>query len=938
MAVDPLFAIKALMIHADEAISRRDLMSATVYLKDIGPMLASYINEKRSFSGGLAIQASLLSLLTGDEDLAKAFAAMEMSEVADLLERYYGVYMQEKKEGDLKSAKDVLLAANMYAIVFIPYVQSHPNAEMLQSDKALRSQNDLASAACILRFVRPKLDNAGWANWQYPPELENKAKYWSARVIADLGMAMLDNSCLGQDIQSARSLAEISLNLIKEMKPDQLKADVYNLLGRIFLAYKDRNLLKDHAIPNFEKAIKVLDSIKNLEDATTDRSNLAATYIELANFENCNGRIDQANIYYSKSETYLQEIIPVFHDKADRSRELAAFINLGALYVSTKDWEKALDAFNKAQSITEDADLLYSHEELAALANLGSFFCQLGLLNKAESSLRRAINIFDSISAQKMVIDSEIYLLAYGTLGNVLRIQKKWDEAYSFLVKALNRLESYRLSFVYERQNLALIKAFRWIYEATIDCCFYLGLNDPEMRSNAFALAESIKWLVLNTRLRYEPLWLPGMENSTLLKEEALLLRQISDVTLGSQAHHYNESVIVNSMKRLEEIWDKLEPLYPDYIAIRRQKTVGASEVVELLDKEVPILIEYYLGDELDVALAFILKRGEKHPQIVKLNHSLRFINDIVKELRSSDSLKSIEKFKKLSSRLHDTIIAPLQSLLSKGEGICIVPYGPLHNVPFSALYDGQKYLVERNPIIISPSATALRWWIKKNRHLMDSCLLFPATNHIRSADGIMDDLRIFENLAIKEIAPQFSRSLVVMPQEATKKKLIDEMRPGHELWDVVHIACHGISRDDGLSSCLIMAGDQTSISKDLTALEISTGLRTEASLVILSACESGIALTSTSDELLGLAQAFLMIGASSVLASVWTVRQDVGVAITRRFYELLKENNTGQQSKLKALQIAQQEALEKKIWFGLLNAWEHPYFWAAFQLYGDWR
>ena len=120
MAVDPLFAIKALMIHADEAISRRDLMSATVYLKDIGPMLASYINEKRSFSGGLAIQASLLSLLTGDEDLAKAFAAMEMSEVADLLERYYGVYMQEKKEGDLKSAKDVLLAANMYAIVFIP--------------------------------------------------------------------------------------------------------------------------------------------------------------------------------------------------------------------------------------------------------------------------------------------------------------------------------------------------------------------------------------------------------------------------------------------------------------------------------------------------------------------------------------------------------------------------------------------------------------------------------------------------------------------------------------------------------------------------------------------------------------------------------------------------------------------------------------------------
>jgi CHAT domain-containing protein len=938
MARDQFEAIKDLMKRADEAILSGDLLRASEYLKDARPILANYVVESKSFSGGITMQATLMSLLAGDEDLARTFATMEISEVAGLLELYFGLYSSKQKEGDMKGAMDLLKFANIYATAFNPYVQSHPYAQMLQSNEALSSQGELAFAAQLFCSVRPKLDLAGWAHWSYPSEEDRNVKYWSARVMSDLGGAILDGYHTGYDVQLARSLAETSRELVEGLKPDQLTADIYNLLGRIFLAYSDHDLLKETAIPCFEKAIDILDSIGNLNDAASDRCNLGSVYMKLAVFDEVNGNTEEANKYSNKGEELLQHAIETYRTSGNVSRRIDALSNLGGLYASSKNWNRALEALSEAQSVAAGANLERSSGGVRTLINLGSVLCELGISERAEWSLRRAIEIQEELKAQNVVVEAESYFIAYGTLGKIFRTQERWSEAYALLTKALEQLEAYRSSFTSERTTFALTKRFRWLYEATVDCCFHLGVDHPEMRSQAFKLAESIKWLTLTTMLRYEYLRLPGKEEDPLLREEERILRHISDATIGSQAQSYDDINIVSSLKRLEEIWTELEPLYPDYVAIRRQKTIEAGDAAKLLDADVPMLIEYYLGDELGVALAFILRSDEEHPQMVRLEGSLKVINELVRELRSPDSLKSQERFKEISNSLYHIIIAPLQSLMPEGAGICIVPYGPLHNIPFSALYDGRKYLVERNPVVISPSATALRWWMKKNRRVTESSLIFTATSHIHTADGTMDDLKIFEGLALKQIAPQFSKSKVIIPEEATKQRLLEELNLGRNFWDVVHIACHGVSVDDGLNSRLLMPGDKTDRSKDLTALEIFTKVRTNASLVTLSACESGVALTSTGDEIAGLAQAFLFGGASSVLASLWTVRQDVGVAITGRFYELLKGDAKRRQSKIKALQAAQQEAFQKKEWFGFVSPWNHPYLWAAFQLYGDWR
>ena len=44
---------------------------------------------------------------------------------------------------------------------------------------------------------------------------------------------------------------------------------------------------------------------------------------------------------------------------------------------------------------------------------------------------------------------------------------------------------------------------------------------------------------------------------------------------------------------------------------------------------------------------------------------------------------------------LYAKLIAPLERLLNR-KNLLVVPYGPLHSLPFHALYDGSKYLIDR--------------------------------------------------------------------------------------------------------------------------------------------------------------------------------------------------------------------------------------------------
>jgi hypothetical protein len=154
--------------------------------------------------------------------------------------------------------------------------------------------------------------------------------------------------------------------------------------------------------------------------------------------------------------------------------------------------------------------------------------------------------------------------------------------------------------------------------------------------------------------------------------------------------------------------------------------------------------------------------------------------------------------------------------------------------------------------------------------------------------------------------------------EEGLRATLASEPR-----WRAVHLACHGlIDPERPLLSCLALAtGEQSD--GFLTALEVFR-MDVPADLVVLSACETGRGRIVQGEGIIGLTRAFMHAGAPRVIVSLWKVDDAATQALMARFYERWKSGV----STAAALREAQQfvRAHER---------WKHPYFWAAWVLWG---
>lgn len=119
--------------------------------------------------------------------------------------------------------------------------------------------------------------------------------------------------------------------------------------------------------------------------------------------------------------------------------------------------------------------------------------------------------------------------------------------------------------------------------------------------------------------------------------------------------------------------------------------------------------------------------------------------------------------------------------------------------------------------------------------------------------------------------------------------------------------------------------------------------------LVVLSACETGLGEVAGGEGVFGLQRAFALSGARSSIASLWKVNDAATLALMTEFYRNHWERGLGRLESLRQAQLS------------LLQSWDPvegkfrgldlvarklprggphlpPFYWAAFQLSGDWR
>ncbi|WP_341884143.1 CHAT domain-containing tetratricopeptide repeat protein [Synechococcus sp. UW140] len=141
---------------------------------------------------------------------------------------------------------------------------------------------------------------------------------------------------------------------------------------------------------------------------------------------------------------------------------------------------------------------------------------------------------------------------------------------------------------------------------------------------------------------------------------------------------------------------------------------------------------------------------------------------------------------------------------------------------------------------------------------------------------------------------------------------------------------------DPQLRSGLVFAGaNQPDLDPNddgyLTAAEAVNLNLKGTELVVLSACSTGQGDARTGEGVYGLQRSLTVAGARSTLLSLWKVDDAATAEFMVRFYKRLKAG----EGRSDALAAVQKEFRDGAAGNG---QWKEPYYWAAWQLVGDWK
>ena len=258
-------------------------------------------------------------------------------------------------------------------------------------------------------------------------------------------------------------------------------------------------------------------------------------------------------------------------------------------------------------------------------------------------------------------------------------------------------------------------------------------------------------------------------------------------------------------------------------------------------------------------------------------------------------------------------------------------PQGLYARFPLQLLVmaNGQR-LTARYPIAVTTSLGLLTW--PSNPRPATGSLFFVAdpsgrngerlkntTHGLALVDGEPIPLPHMRN-GSKRVAQMFVGAKGLTGAQATKSEVLRDLPD----YDLLLLATHGyMMPENGLRSSLLLAGEQGHYEH----LEASEILRQplSARLVSLMACQSGTGTVSGGEGVLGLVWAFWAAGCPSVLASSWSVEDEATETLMVEFYRQLRHGQNKDVALQKAMQIVQ-----------ATPHWRHPFFWAAFQIYGN--
>jgi len=744
-------------------------------------------------------------------------------------------------------------------------------------------------------------------------------------------------------------------------------ASTLEALGDLFVLQGN----DEQALEQYRKSLKMFEE---LEAGVEVKRKVTDALGKIADILTRQGNYKPALDSYQKNLKLLQEL-------DDQTASALILRRIGDNYASQGRVDQALENYQKSLDLFQEEE--HKPGTAATLNRIAALYSARGEYDRAITSSRQALEI-----AQGLTDPSGLSRIQT-TLGQAYLAEHEYDLARAELEAAISNIEKLRTQVTGTARDRELFFEQQMNpYHSMVEL-----LVQQHDFSGAFDFAELAKARVLKDILRKGKEGITRTMSVEERKQEQVLNQAM--ITLNSQleqerVQRHPSSALLHSLEiqrnkaRLayEAFETSVYAAHPELKVQRGEsRPVSLGEIGDLISDDSTAFLEYVVTKHR--TYLFALTRDSSQPN--QASGGVR-VNVYSIEIESSDlagrtagfreklATDSLE-FREQARQLYDLLLAPARKDLAGKNTLCVVPSGPLWELPFQALLSARnRYLLEDHGLFYVPSLSVLREIRTKEG---EADLATAERTSITTSDVLLA-------VANPDLAGQWTSPLPGNPQYAPlpeQERLVrtlaqiygpknstiltgkaaqeETVKATAGRYKILHFATHGIlDNEDPLYSGLLLSSAGKDEDGFLEAWEIAQ-MELHAEVTVLSACETARGKVHEGEGVMGMAWALFVAGTPTTVVSQWQVdsastaklmaafHRALWIAMSRRplpvsktavlmhphtSYRLLRPRNRENDRQINKAQTLRQAAL-------MLMAqpkYAHPFYWAAFVVVGD--
>ncbi|BAQ65243.1 CHAT domain-containing protein [Geminocystis sp. NIES-3709] len=672
---------------------------------------------------------------------------------------------------------------------------------------------------------------------------------------------------------------EVALNKAFQIAENNNK---YSLKANILIAQGDLIFLQNknkmtNLVNNVNQSKLYINNFEQLRGVDSD---ILRKNIEL-NANQINNTVEEINFYYQKAI------------KIDDNPEIKVIANLKYFNLLIDyDYNKISD--DLINNIITNIDLISNKKNtINYRLNLANKLLQINSI-KYENIIIKLLDIAYQESERINYYRGQS--LALGNLGKLYFDKNNFVESQILTQKAL-----------YISQNIKapdLTYQWHWLLGK-------IAINNNQ-RNNAISAYNSALNIIKSLRGD-----LAGLSNDLEFDFRTNIepiYREFIDILLTNSPTNEEIKLAINTIDSLQVA--ELDNFFRD--ACLDIKPINLDQII---DRKTAIFYPIILDDRLEVIVSIGNKSFYRHSTRINQEKITSEIT-ILRDNLANPIPQDLHIIKKSLNNLYNYILAPVADKLeiSQVKNLVFVADGILKNIPMSALFDEEKYLIEKYNIASVPSLQLLPLKTIKNTKL-NAVLsgLSEINKENKVAENFIPLPEVFIEIEkINQLIPQSKTLLNEQFTETKLQKIID-----NSLTPIIHIATHGQFSSDKSDTFLLTWDEKIDI-EELASLFQSYNQKQPLELLVLSACETAV---GDKKATLGLAGISLKAGAVTTIASLWAVTDESTQLLMSDFYAQL---NNISLSKAEVLRQAQIDMIRN-------SKYSHPSYWSAFILIGNW-